>query len=79
MGLFGTFKTGDLAPVSGVYRALHSTPHTLIQREICREGGRFPGCNMCPLGVLYRLESRCLSESSTGPREAGLLIASAVH
>jgi hypothetical protein len=56
MGLFSMFKPGDVVPTSGVYATWHSTPHALIEHTICLEGQRFPGCRLCPLGVMYRLE-----------------------
>lgn len=49
-------KSGDLVRESGVYVVLHSTPHMLIERQICIEGSTFRGCSMCPLGLLYKLE-----------------------
>jgi|HubBroStandDraft_1064217.scaffolds.fasta_scaffold72456_2 hypothetical protein len=73
MRLFSTLKTGDVVPASGVYRALHSTPHTLIQHEVCFEENRFKGCRMCPLGVFYRLESRSIPEPLTATRHERLL------
>jgi hypothetical protein len=57
MGLFRIFKAGDIVPTSGVYAVLHSTPHALIQRELYLKGTRFQRCKLCPLGVLYRLET----------------------
>jgi hypothetical protein len=65
MGLFNTFNTGDLVRTSGVYAALHSTPHALIERAIYVEGSRFRRCRLCPLGVLYRLEEPGAMSSST--------------
>ncbi len=56
MRIFSTFKSGDVVPTSGVYAALHSTPHRLVERTMCVEGDRFHRCRLCPLGVLYRLE-----------------------
>ena len=56
MGMFNTFKSGDVVPTSGSYAALHSTPHRLVEREIHVEGERFEPCRLCPLGVIYRLE-----------------------
>jgi hypothetical protein len=56
MGLFSIFKLGDVVPTSGVYATWHSTPHALIEHTICLEGQRLPGCRLCPLGVMYRLE-----------------------
>jgi hypothetical protein len=64
MGIFRTFKGGDLVPESGVYTALHSTPHRLIWRVMYFEGHRFQRCKLCPLGVLYRLEGPCVPTSS---------------
>jgi hypothetical protein len=54
------YKSGDEVRETGVYAVLHSTPHMLIEHRICFEGGRFRGCRMCPLGVLYRLENQCV-------------------
>jgi hypothetical protein len=60
-------RSGDPVPKTGVYQALHSTPHALIQHEIHFEGGQFRGCRLCPFGVLYRLDSQCVSKSPTWP------------
>jgi hypothetical protein len=57
MGLLKMHKSGDLVRESGVYAVLHSTPHMLIEHEICFEGSRFRGCRVCPLGLLYKLET----------------------
>ena len=54
------FRSGELVPESGLYAVLHSTPHTLIQHATHLEGTRFHECRMCPLGVWYRLEARCV-------------------
>jgi hypothetical protein len=54
-------KSGEQVPETGVYQALHSTPHALIQHEIHFEGSTFRGCKLCPLGVLYRLDRQCVS------------------
>ncbi len=56
MRRFNTFKDGDIVPASGVYAALHSTPHKLVERVAHLEGDRFQSRWLCPLGVLYRLE-----------------------
>ena len=56
MGIFKTFADGDLVLTSGVYTSIHSTPHTLIERELYVEGAHFERCKLCPFGVLYRLE-----------------------
>ena len=64
MGLFNTFKDGELVPASGVYLALHSTPHRLIERATYDEGARFQPCGLCPLGVLYRLDEPFVPISS---------------
>jgi len=53
-------KSGDKVPASGIYRALHPTPHIAEQREMYFEGSRLPNCEVCPSGVLYRLESPCV-------------------
>ena len=55
------FKSGEKVPASGIYRVLHSTPHAAEQRELYFEGSRFPECQICPAGVLYRLESPCVA------------------
>jgi hypothetical protein len=60
-----TYKSGDVAPTSGLYTALHSTPHRLISRDLYVEGHRFQRCRLCPLGVLYRLEGPCVPTSSS--------------
>lgn len=64
MGRFNIFLTGDLVPASGLYKALHSTPHKLVEREICLEGAYFRRCGLCPLGVVYRLENPSVQYSS---------------
>ncbi len=71
MALFKTFKGGDVVPESGVYKALHSTPHRLPWRVIYLEGDHFQRCKLCPLGVLYRLEVPCVPHTQvvTAPRE----------
>ena len=53
-------KSGEKVPASGIYRVLHSMPHAAEQREMYFEGSCFPGCQICPTGVLYRLESPCV-------------------
>jgi len=53
-------KSGEKVPASGIYRVMHSTPHILEQREMYVEGSRLPNCEVCPGGVLYRLESPCV-------------------
>jgi hypothetical protein len=57
------FRSGDLVIESGVYAVLHSTPHSLIEHETHIQGARFGRCKFCPLGVWYRLEASCLTES----------------
>ena len=54
------FKSGDQVPTSGIYLALHTIPHAVPDREMYVEGSRFPACQICPAGILYRLESPCL-------------------
>jgi hypothetical protein len=73
MGLFNMFKAGDLVRTSGVYAALHSTPHRLIQRVMYVEGDRFQRCRLCPLGVLYRLEQPGIPVSTNLRKEASVL------
>ena len=53
-------KSGEKVPASGIYRVLHSVPHSTEQREMYFEGSRFPHCEVCLAGVLYRLESPCV-------------------
>ena len=53
-------KSGEKVPASGIYRVLHSTPHAADQREMYLEGSRFPECQICAAGVVYRLESPCV-------------------
>ena len=53
-------RSGEKVPASGIYRLLHSTPHAAEQREMYFEGSRFSECQICPAGVLYRLESPCV-------------------
>ena len=53
-------KSGEKVPASGIYRVLHSVPHAAEQREMYFEGSRFPECQVCPAGALYRLESPCV-------------------
>jgi hypothetical protein len=67
---------GDLVHTSGVYVALHSTPHTLVERVMYVEGDRFRRCKLCPLGVLYRLDQPGvpMSSSTNLPKEGLELI-----
>ena len=53
-------KSGEKVPISGIYRILHSTPHAVEDREMYLEGSRFPECQICLVGALYRLESPCV-------------------
>ena len=53
-------RSGEKVPASGIYRVLHSMPHTSEQREMYFEGSRFSECEVCRGGVLYRLESPCV-------------------
>lgn len=53
-------KSGEKVPASGIYRVLHSTQHLADQREMYFEGSRLPDCELCPGGVIYRLESPCV-------------------
>ena len=55
------FKDGDLVTTSGVYSALHSTPHKLVERVTYVEGDRFESCRLCPFGVIYRLDEPLIS------------------
>jgi hypothetical protein len=59
--LSAILRSGDLVPQTGLYRALHSTPHALLQHEFHLQGTRFRGCRLCPLGVLYRIDNQCVS------------------
>jgi hypothetical protein len=61
MAVFNMFKDGDLVIASGVYGALHSTPHKLVERATYVEGDRFESCRLCPLGVIYRLDEPLIS------------------
>jgi hypothetical protein len=76
MGLFNMFRAGDPVPTSGVYAALHSTPHKLVERVFYVEGGRFRRCKLCPLGVMYRLDQPGvpISSSANLPKEGLELI-----
>ena len=56
-------RSGELVTESGVYAALHSTPHTLIQHVTHVEGNHFKKCRLCPLGVWYRLDARGIRAS----------------
>jgi hypothetical protein len=69
MRLFNTFKAGDVAPTSGVYATLHSTPHKLVERAAYVEGDKFRGCRICPMGVWYRLEAQHVST----PLQVGMI------
>ena len=53
-------ESGEKVPASGIYRILHSLPHSAEQREMYFEGSRFPECKVCPAGVFYRSESPCV-------------------
>jgi hypothetical protein len=57
-------KSGDRVLETGLYRALHSTPHSLIQAELYFEGCQFRACKLCPLGVFYRLDEEQFIKSS---------------
>jgi hypothetical protein len=61
MAVLNVFKDGDLVTASGVYSALHSTPHKLVERATYIEGDRFESCHLCPLGVIYRLDEPLIS------------------
>ena len=69
MAVFKVFKDGDLVTASGVYSALHSTPHRLVQRATYVEGDRFESCRLCPLGVIYRLDEPLIS---IAPKSSGI-------
>ena len=60
MRLLQMHRSGERVPKTGVYVVLHSTPHMLIEHEICFEGEQFGACRLCPLGVLYRAEKPCV-------------------
>lgn len=53
-------KSGEKVPASGIYRVLHTQPHSIELREMYFEGSRFPECEICSAGVRYRLESPCV-------------------
>ncbi len=53
-------RSGEKVRASGIYRVLHSMPHTAGQREMYFEGSRFAECEVCRADVLYRLESPCV-------------------
>jgi hypothetical protein len=72
MGLLKVFKDGDLVPTSGLYAALHSTAHKLVESVMYVGGDRFQRCRLCPLGVLYRLEEPDSPISSTTEGELAL-------
>jgi hypothetical protein len=57
VAVFNTFLGGDLVLNSGVYAVMHSTPHTLMERELYIVGSYFQRCRFCPFGVAYRLEN----------------------
>ena len=67
-------KSGEKVPASGIYRVVHSTPHLADQRDMYFEGSRLPDCELCPGGVLFRLESPCVPLAVP----AGVELASAV-
>lgn len=69
-----TFKSGDLVPASGVYEVFHSTPHVIGGREMYFEGSRFPKCESCGAGTLYRLESPCVPMQSRPPALVALAV-----
>ena len=69
MAVFSVFKDGDLVTASGVYSALHSTPHKLVKRATYVEGERFESCRLCPLGVIYRLDEQLIS---IAPKSSGI-------
>lgn len=61
-------KAGDIAPETGFYVALHSTPHVWVQRSMYLEGSRLEKCSLCPLGVWYRLDETSLPAWVAAPR-----------
>ena len=68
MAMFKVFKDGDLVTASGVYSALHSTPHKLVERATYFEGDWFESCRLCPLGVIYRLDEPLISIAAKSSR-----------
>ena len=71
MTVFNVFKDGDLVTASGVYSALHSTPHKLVERATYVEGDRFESCRWCPFGVIYRLDEPLIS---IAPNSSSILV-----
>src|ERR1700744_4890602 len=67
-----SLSSGEKVPASGIYRVLHSTPHTTAQREMYFEGSRFPECPTCAAGLLFRLESPCIFKPVPIPGELKL-------
>lgn len=61
------FKCGDRVPTSGVYQVFHSSPHSMVGREIYFEGSRFPECGSCSGRALYQLESPCAPIQASMP------------
>jgi hypothetical protein len=56
-------QSSDRAPVSGVYRALHTIPHESAERELYLVGSRLPECRVCG-NVIYILESPVIAPAS---------------
>jgi len=72
MKLLRVHRSGDRVLESGIYSVLHSTPHMLIEHQFNFEGGHFRPCRICPLGVLYRLKTRCAPAALTNFRATAL-------
>lgn len=49
-----TFKPGEVAPCSGVYRVRHAQ-HRLDHCVTILQGEQFPVCRKCGVSVLFRL------------------------
>lgn len=48
------FRTGELAPETGIYRVVH-TGHRLPHEVVILKGQRFPRCSKCTSSVLFEL------------------------
>jgi hypothetical protein len=51
----GIFRTGDKAPCSGIYKAVHATKHGETHYVTAIYGDTFPACLECSVNVQFEL------------------------